>query len=170
MEAILYRLKKEKAKKRISDAIVKTESKKDYQRALSVWLCCFSEEFKQKLTDTKIAEILGMSRGEVSRIHTLFCKTGCNAFNTKHRGGRREKRCNIKLEEEIKFLTLFFTRYKEVTPRLIKDFYVKRFDRARVSYSTLYRLIKRHEDTLKKLYNPKVITTDSHGNEIIISI
>jgi len=154
---------------KVIKALCDAKTKKDYQKALVVWLCLLYRISKYK-TDSKLINYfvyghfdnVGKYGIDVAKIHKDFLRQGCNIFT--HRGGRRRE--NMSIQAEIQFLTEVYSRNPQATPREVGDAYAKKLGRECINMSnmtTIYRLIKRHKETIKKICKskPRYVTTKS---------
>jgi len=126
-------------RREVEDALREAVTVEEYQRVQAVWL-----RMLFGFSAAGISKALGLHQASVWRIHSRYRIEGAAMFRTAEKGGRRN--ANMDVFEEKKLMQPFLrkARYDGIIEVLeIRQAYEEKLGR-RVSYSTVYRLLKRH--------------------------
>ena len=130
----------EEQKQEVLEALKQETDVSEYKRIQAVWL-----RMSMNLSAAKIAEILGMHKASIWKIHARFFKEGATIFKNAPKGGRRRE--NLTLAEERKLLEPFEKDAEKsgvLITSAIRRAYEKKVGR-KVAPSTIYRMLERHK-------------------------
>jgi transposase len=129
----------ESQRREVREALKSSKGKEEFQRVQAVLM-----RMELGLDAARIADILGMHRASVWRIHARFLKDGCAIFKSLPHGGRRRE--NLSPGEERGLLEPFLDQASNggmIVVSSVKEAYERRIGR-QVPDSTICRLLARH--------------------------